>query len=88
MFFVGYFILIFKILFLFRGEGREKEGEKHPCVVASHAYPTGTRPAAQQCVLTGNQTGNPLLCRLALNPLSHSSQGGFLCFISFNTTSF
>ena len=24
-----------------RGEGREKEGEKHPCVVASHMPPTG-----------------------------------------------
>ena len=23
------------------GEGREKEGEKHPCVVASHVPPTG-----------------------------------------------
>ena len=32
----------FKILFLLdRGEGREKEGEKHQCVVASPTPPTG-----------------------------------------------
>ena len=29
------------ILILDRGEGREKEGEKHPCVVASHVPSTG-----------------------------------------------
>ena len=28
-------------LFLERGEEREKEGEKHQCVAASHATPTG-----------------------------------------------
>ena len=32
---------IFIYLFLERGEGREKEEEKHQCVVASHASPTG-----------------------------------------------
>ena len=31
----------FIYLFLDRGEGREKEGEKHLCVVTSHAPPTG-----------------------------------------------
>ena len=36
------FFLI-KILFIFRERGREgeREGEKHQCVVASHALPTG-----------------------------------------------
>ena len=33
----------------------------------------GTWPATQACALTGNRTGDPLLCRLALNPLSHTS---------------
>ena len=28
-------------LLLYRGEEREKEGEKHQCVAASHAPPTG-----------------------------------------------
>ena len=31
----------FIYLFLDRGEGREEEGEKHQCVVASHMPPTG-----------------------------------------------
>ena len=35
--------LFFKILFILRERGREgdREGEKHPCVVASRAPPTG-----------------------------------------------
>ena len=37
----------------------------------------GTWPTTQACALTGNQTGEPLVCRLALNPLSHTSQGEF-----------
>ena len=31
-------------------------------------------PTTQACTLTGNQTSNPLVHRLALNPLSHTSQ--------------
>ena len=34
----------------------------------------GTWPAPQACALTGNRTGDPLVCRLALSPLSHTSQ--------------
>ena len=37
----------------------------------------GTWPTTQACTLTGNQTGNSLVLRLALNPLSHTSQGCF-----------
>ena len=37
--------------------------------------PLGTWPATQACVLTGNRTSDSLLYRLALNPLSHTSQG-------------
>ena len=35
--------MIFMILFIFKDRGRkgEREGEKHQCVVASHALPTG-----------------------------------------------
>ena len=44
------------------GKGREREGEKHQCVVASHDPPLlGTLPATQACALTGNQTGDPLV---------------------------
>ena len=35
----------------------------------------GTWPATQACALTGNRTGDPLVCKPALNPLSHTSQG-------------
>ena len=35
----------------------------------------GTRPATQACAWTGNQTRDPSVCRPALNPLSHTSQG-------------
>ena len=68
-----------KILFIcFQREGREREreGKKHQCVVASHMPPTvGTWPTTQACGLTGNRTSDPVLYRLALNPLSHTSQG-------------
>ena len=63
------------ILFLDRGEGREKQGEKHQCVTASCTPPTGDLPTTQACALTGNGTGNPLVHRPALNPLGHTSQG-------------
>ena len=39
----------------------------------------GAWPATQVCVLTGNPTGNPLICRPALNPLSHTSLFPPLC---------
>ena len=35
----------------------------------------GTWPTTQACTLAGNQTGDPLVCRPAPNPLSHTSQG-------------
>ena len=35
----------------------------------------GPGPATQACALTGNQTGDSLVHRPALNPLSHTSQG-------------
>ena len=47
-------------------------------MVASYVTHMGTRPATQACALTRNQTGDPLVQRPALNPLSHSSQGSKL----------
>ena len=35
----------------------------------------GIWPTTQTCALTGNQTGDPLVPRPMLHPLSHSSQG-------------
>ena len=54
---------------------REREGEKHQCVVASCAPPPGTWPVTQACALTGNRTANTLLHSPEISPLSHTSQG-------------
>ena len=41
--YVNVFLFFLKVLFIFRERGREgdREGEKHQCVVVSHAPPTG-----------------------------------------------
>ena len=66
----------FIYLFLDRGEGREKERERKVNVWLPLACPLlGTQPAIQACVLTGNRTCDPVVHRLALNPLRHTSQG-------------
>ena len=66
----------FTYLFLDRGEGREKESERNINMwLPLERLLLGTWPAAQECALTGNQTGDPLVCRLILSPLSHTSQG-------------
>ena len=71
------FLLFFKdfiYLFLEREEGREKERERNINVWLPLSCPSlGTQPTSQACALTGNQTSDPLVSRLALNPLSHTS---------------
>ena len=63
-------------LFLERGERRAKERERNITVWLPLMHPPlGTWPTTQACALTGNQTGDPLVCRVALNPPSHTSQG-------------
>ena len=76
------FLLIY--LFIFREkEMSEKEGERNINVWLPLAYPQlETWPASQARVLTGNRTGNPLVGRPALNPLSHTSWG--MPFLSFS----
>ena len=66
-----YFLKDFIYLFLER-EGRER----NIYVWLPLMCPLlGTWPAAQAGALTGNQTSDPLVCRLLLSPLSHTSQG-------------
>ena len=83
-YFVFSFLKYFIYLFLHRGEGREKETKRNINVWLPLAFPLpGTWPTTQACVLTGNQTHDPLVCRLVLNTLSHTSHGCFLLlFIS------
>ena len=69
--------------FLESGEGREKERERSINVqdilirCLSHAP---NRGQTQAPAVTGNQIGNLLVHRPALNPLSHTSQG-FMIFL-------
>ena len=51
----------------------EREGEKKFNVWLP--LKLGTWPTTKACTLIGNQTSDPLVCRPALNPLSHTSQG-------------
>ena len=56
----------------------EKERERNINVWLPLVHPPlGTWPATQACVLTGNRTADPLVQKLAFNPLSHTSQGSF-----------
>ena len=76
-------LLFLKFYYLFgeRGEGREKEVEKHVCAgeilmgCLSHAPQLGTWPTTKACALTRNRTRDLLVYRATPNPLSHTSQG-------------
>ena len=71
-------------LFVFRekgGEG-EREREERPRVVASHVpHHQGPGPQPRHVSLTGNRTSDPLVCRLAFDPLSLTSQGHLLTIL-------
>ena len=57
--------------------------EKNTNVWSPLTHPLlGTWPTTQARAPTGSQTGITLVCRLALNPLSHISQGDTNYFIS------
>ena len=68
------FFKYFIYLFLDRGERTEKEKGKNTSVWLPLTHlPLENWPTTQTCVLTGNRTGDCLVCRSALNPLSHTS---------------
>ena len=75
------FLKVLFIYFLDRGEGRAKEVERNINVWLLLAHPLlGTWPKTPVCALTGNRTSDLLVHRLALSPLSHTSQGHFWFF--------
>ena len=74
----SFFKVLFPSLIYFKREGKERRGEKHQCVVASHAPPTGDlahNPDKCPDWESNRQTGDPLVPRPMLNPLSYTSQG-------------
>ena len=73
---LGIFLKDFIYLFLETGQVKERERERNINLWLPLLYPwLGSWPATQACALTGNRTCNPLVHRLALNPLSHTNQG-------------
>ena len=69
--------VILKNFFLNREEGRKRERNINVWLPLVRPL-LGTWPTTQACVLTGNQTSNPLVRRPALNLLSHTSQGSIV----------
>ena len=76
-YFILFYFILFYFIFLERGQGRQKEGEKHWCVREKsigcllHAPQPETWLATQACVLTSDLS----VCRMTPNPLNHTSQG-------------
>ena len=69
------FFLDFMYLFFREGKGESKRCERNINVWLPLVHsPLGTWPATQACALTGNRTGDPLVHRPALNPLSYTGQ--------------
>ena len=69
------------ILFIFRD--RRREGERHPCMVASWACPQlGTWRITLACALDWESNWWPFGSQTALNPPSHASQGCYLFFLN------
>ena len=71
------FFFFKKTLFIYfiDGKGGRKKGRETSMCGCLLCPLLGTWPATQACALSGNPTGNPLVCRPAFNPLSHTSQG-------------
>ena len=81
-----FFFSDFIYLFLDRGEGRETVRQRnHVWLPFIHPH-LGTWPATQAFSLTRNRACDPLVHKLALNPLSHTSQGYSLIFLTCEAT--
>ena len=79
-----YFYFLKKIIYLFilreRGRAGEREGEKHQCVGASPTPSTGDLACNPGTCPDWESNRQPfcLVCRPALNPLSHTRQDSLL----------
>ena len=86
--FVFNFVPIISLFFkdfinFFKGRGGEgeREREKHQC--PSPMSPAGDLAHNTGTCSTGNQSGNPLVHRPTLNPLSYTSHGIYIFFILY-----
>ena len=80
-----FFLRLYVLIFIDRGRKEEREGEKpiyerYIVGCLTHAPQPRAWSETQACALIGNQTGDLLVRRLALNPLSHTNQGWAKCF--------
>ena len=75
-----YFFKDFIYLFLDRGQGREKERERNINVwLPPTCPPLGTWSTTQACALTGNQTGDPLVCKYTQSTEPHQQGRNCIC---------
>ena len=82
--FFFFFNTVFRVyLFLERGEGKEKEGEKYQCVVASRVTPAGDLACNPGMCPDWDSNHDPLVHRPVLNPLSYTNQDSFSGFYIF-----
>ena len=78
------YILFLFLFFIFR-EGKGGRKRKRIDVWLPLTCPLlGTWPTTQACALTRNPTSDPLVCRPALSPLSHTSQGWIIYTLKVN----
>ena len=76
------FLKDFIYLFVERGGRKEKESERNINVWLPLTCPLlGTWPETHAYALAGNQTSDPLICRPALSPLSHTIQAWFSWYL-------
>ena len=68
---------IFKILFIFRGKGKER-GRETSTGCLSHAPQPGTEPTAQACALTRTGTYDLSVCSAPPSPFSRTSRDRLL----------
>ena len=67
-------------LFVFRERGREKERKSNVNWWPLACAPAGVQATTKVNTLTGNRTGDLLLCRTTPNQPSHTSQGSNVYF--------
>ena len=72
-----FLVCCLKDLFIYpeRQGKRERKRERHIGWLPLTRFQLGIRPAIQACALTGNRAEDLAVCRPALHPLSHTSQG-------------